>query len=87
MKQPPQLLAPEDVRFEIRFALGQAKAGIYADIRRDNFEKRRAALDLLADQIAERFADMTITRSCRSYGDFGKVGHPPPDTRAVSQKT
>lgn len=54
-------LTPEQVRFEIRFALGQAPAGIYADIRRGNPIKREEALDRLADKVAARFEKMIVT--------------------------
>jgi len=57
--RPP--LTPEQIRFEIRFALGQAPAEIYADIRRGASLKREEALDRLADKVAARFEEMVVT--------------------------
>jgi len=53
-------IEPAMVRFEIRFALGQAGAGIYADIASKSPERRLRGLDNLAGLVSARFDPFAI---------------------------
>jgi hypothetical protein len=55
-----QRIEPAIVRFEIRFALGQAGASIYADIASKSPERRLRGLDALAGLVAIRFDPFVI---------------------------
>lgn len=60
-------LSTEALRFEIKFALGQAPAGVYADIRRSDRTARERGLDSLTEMIMQRFEKMVVIPNTAPY--------------------
>ncbi|SNT20874.1 hypothetical protein SAMN06295912_1597 [Sphingomonas laterariae] len=67
----PDRMTIEEVRFLIRFELGQAPASLYVDARSKDRTKRDRALEALTMRIASRFAHLEMLRSGRPFGNHG----------------
>ena len=57
-----ETLAPKQIAFEIRFALGQAGAGQFINAHAKSPEARLRALDALTAIVAARFEKLVVTR-------------------------
>lgn len=56
----PVPLTPADVRFQIKFALGQAPAGLIQQLRQGSHEKQEVALNQLTGLVLARFERLQV---------------------------
>ena len=81
-----EVLTAKDVRFEISFAVGEVPPCVLVRVRGKDRLKAEAALDLVVDAVAARFAKLEVVRTYDpDAGDWRHVGskNPAPGSDAA----